>query len=98
MSSVTENVKICSLCQKENPGTLTACENCGSPLVALLPAPTTVAIPDRPIKFAPPEQVIKLARTYAGSLILVVIGQEQPMIVKGNAQVTLGRYNPGESA
>jgi FHA domain-containing protein len=97
-SSTTDNIKICSLCQKENPAALTACENCGASLVALLPAPTTVAIPDRPIKFAPPEQVIKLARMYPGSLILVVIGQEQPIILKGSAQVTLGRLNPGETA
>jgi FHA domain len=93
-----DNIKLCSLCHKENPTGLTVCEHCGAPLVPLLPAPTTVTIPDRPIKFAPPENVVKLARTYAGALILVVVGQEQPIILKGSSQVTLGRNNPGETA
>ncbi len=97
-SAVMENIKLCSSCQKENPAALTVCEHCGSQLVALLPAPTTVMIPDQPIKFAPPTNVVKLAQTYVGSLILMVIGQEQPIILKGSTQVTLGRYNPGETA
>jgi len=97
-SAVMDNIKLCSLCQKENSAELTVCQYCGAPLVALLPSPTTVPIPDRPIKFAPPENVVKLARTYAGSLILVVVGQEQPIILKGSEEVTLGRSNPGETA
>jgi len=97
-SAVMDNTKLCSSCQKENPAALTECQHCGAPLVALLPASTTVPVPDKPIRFAPPENVINLARSNIGSLVLVVVGHEQPIILKGSEQVTLGRYNPGEAA
>lgn len=96
-SAAMENVKICLSCQHINPTESYECNKCGAPLAALLPVPTTVAIPDRSIRFAPPESVLRLARTQIGSLILVVVGHEQPIILTGSEQVTLGRYNPGET-
>lgn len=97
-----ENIRTCPNCLKENPNDLTVCQHCGSPLLALLPAPTTIQVPDQPphtVRYAPPEHVSKLLGTYANTLVLVVVGQhDQPIILKDSRHATLGRYSPGDTA
>lgn len=91
-----EALKTCPSCQIENPPTATKCVNCGTPFVALLPAPITVSVPDAPLRQIPSEHVATMNTLGSNVLALFVVGYERPLLVKKDERVTLGRYSPGE--
>ncbi|MBE0690472.1 MAG: FHA domain-containing protein, partial [Anaerolineae bacterium] len=93
-------VKICSSCQHSNPIESTICEKCESPLVALLPARSTVPVPPN-LR----ENLGKIAEAprpphrFDDALRLFVVGHEEPILTETeHRQITLGRVSPGESA
>ncbi|MCC6612461.1 MAG: FHA domain-containing protein [Anaerolineae bacterium] len=92
-------VKICPKCQHSNPLESTVCEKCESPLVALLPARSTVPVPPnirenlRRLAEAPrPPQL------FDDALRIFVVGHDEPVLTETEVkQITLGRVSPGES-
>lgn len=66
--------------------------------MSLLPARTTEPVPDIPLKIKPPDHIVQLTKLYADIVILVVLGQEQPILLRGGGKTVLGRYSPGEVA
>lgn len=99
-----ENVKICPACKRENRASESICTYCGTPLVGLLPqmdmarGMTTEPVPDAPVKVKHPDHIIQLTKLYADIVVLTVLGQEQPILIKGGGRIVLGRYSPGEVA
>src|SRR5262245_12356125 len=92
-----DTLKTCPTCQKENTPEATVCAFCGAPMLGLVPALTTEPVPDVPLKIKPPEHIIELTRLYSDVVALVVLGQEQPILLKGGEKTILGRYSPGEA-
>jgi hypothetical protein len=90
--------KTCPACQKENPLTASICSFCNIPLIGLLPPGTTEPVPDQPVKIRHPDHVVQLTKLYANILVFTVLGQEHPILVKGEYKTILGRYSPGEIA
>lgn len=72
--------------------------NCGTSLVEVKPANTTVSVPEQPLRPVFPAQFLELTQLYENVLVLQVLGYEQPILVKGSAKVIIGRFSPGESA
>ncbi|MBZ0298342.1 MAG: FHA domain-containing protein, partial [Anaerolineae bacterium] len=66
-------------------------------MMGLIPSLTTEPVPDLPLKIKPPEHIIELTRLYSDIIALVVLGQEQPILLKGGEKTILGRYSPGET-
>lgn len=93
-----ETVKKCPACHKENKPEATVCEFCSTPMISLLPAVTTEPVPDIPLKITPPDHIVQLTKLYADIVVLVVLGQEQPILLRGGGKTILGRYSPGEAA
>lgn len=93
-----EALKTCPSCQTENPPTATACVNCGTPFVALLPAPATVPVPEAPLRQVPSEHLATMNTLGSNVLALFVVGYDRPILVKKDERVTLGRYSPGDMA
>jgi pSer/pThr/pTyr-binding forkhead associated (FHA) protein len=93
-----DTVKTCPTCHKDNKLETTVCEFCGTPLMSLLPAVTTEPVPDIPLKITPPDHIVQLTKLYADIVVLVVLGQEQPILLRGGGKTILGRYSPGEVA
>jgi hypothetical protein len=91
-----EMVKKCPSCQRENQPEAAFCAFCGAALLNLLPAVTTEPVPDVPLKIKPPEHIVQLTKLYSDIVVLVVLGQEQPILIKGGEKTTLGRYSPGD--
>jgi len=94
--TLMEALKTCPSCQTENPPTATTCVNCGTPFVALLPAPITVSVPDAPLRQVPTEHVATMSTLGSNVLALFVVGYDRPILVKKDEKLTLGRYSPGE--
>ncbi|MBL8162492.1 MAG: FHA domain-containing protein [Anaerolineae bacterium] len=92
------NTITCTTCKKENPSDLKYCMNCGTPLAEVKSANTTVSVPEQPLRPVFPAQFLELTQLYADLLLLQVLGYEQPILIKGSTQVTLGRFSPGEAA
>jgi hypothetical protein len=88
--------KTCPACHKENSGDASICAFCGSPLVSLLPSRTTEPVPEVSIPVKHPDHVLQLTKLYANIVVFTVLGQEQPILVKGSTKMILGRYSPGE--
>ncbi|MEO8611878.1 MAG: FHA domain-containing protein [Chloroflexota bacterium] len=65
-------------------------------MMGSVPSLTTEPVPDIPLKIKPPEHIIELTRLYSDIIALVVLGQEQPILLKGGEKTVLGRYSPGE--
>ncbi len=93
-----DTVKTCPSCHKENKTEATVCAFCGTPLMSLLLAVTTEPVPDIPLKITPPDHIVQLTKLYADIVVLVVLGQEQPILLRGGGKTILGRYSPGEVA
>lgn len=93
-----DTVKTCPACHKDNKPEAAICAFCGAPLMSLLPAVTTEPVPDLPLKITPPEHIVQLTKLYADMVVLVVLGQEQPILLRGGGKTILGRYSPGEAA
>jgi len=91
-----DTVKKCPACHKENQLEAAFCAFCAAPLLTMLPARTTEPVPDVPLKIQPPEHIVQLTKLYSDIIVLVVLGQEQPILIKGGGKTTLGRYSPGE--
>jgi pSer/pThr/pTyr-binding forkhead associated (FHA) protein len=66
-------------------------------MMGLVPSLTTEPVPDIPLKIKPPEHIIELTRLYSDIIALVILGQEQPILLKGGEKTVLGRYSPGET-
>jgi hypothetical protein len=92
-----DNVKTCPVCHKENVAEAVVCAFCGASLIALLPSLTTEPVPDVPFKAKPPDHIVHLTKLYSDIVVLVVLGQEHPILVKGGGKTILGRYSPGEA-
>jgi pSer/pThr/pTyr-binding forkhead associated (FHA) protein len=92
-----DTVKTCPTCHKENTPEAAVCAFCGAPMMGLVPSLTTEPVPDIPLKIKPPEHIIELTKLYSDIIALVVLGQEQPIILKGGEKTILGRYSPGET-
>jgi hypothetical protein len=45
-----------------------------------------------------PEHIVQLTQLYTDVLVLQVLGQEQPILIKGTHKAILGRFSPGEVA
>lgn len=93
---VMETLKTCPACHTENAYEATTCAKCGVSLVALLPAPVTVQVPEQPMRQIPQEHVATVSQLGDHVLALFVVGYDKPMLIKQNERVTLGRYNPGD--
>jgi pSer/pThr/pTyr-binding forkhead associated (FHA) protein len=93
-----DTVKTCPTCHKDNKPEAAVCAFCGAPLMSLLPAVTTESVPDIPLKITPPDHIVQLTKLYADIVVLVVLGQEQPILLRGGGKIILGRYSPGEAA
>jgi pSer/pThr/pTyr-binding forkhead associated (FHA) protein len=91
-----DTVKTCPKCHKENSPESAVCAFCGAAMLGLIPSLTTEPVPDVPLKIKPPEHIIELTRLYSDIIALVVLGQEQPILLKGGEKTILGRYSPGE--
>ena len=89
-------VQTCPACHKENTPEAAVCAFCGAPMMGLVPSLTTEPVPNIPLKIKPPDQIIELTRLYSDIVALVVLGQEQPILLKGGEKTILGRYSPGE--
>lgn len=91
-----DTVKTCPACHKDNQPDAAVCAFCGTPMLGLLPSRTTEPVPDIPLKIKPPDHIVQLTKLYADMVVLVVLGQEQPILLKGGGKTVLGRYSPGE--
>ncbi len=94
----TTNVKFCPSCKRENPETASICAYCGTALVGVMTVRTTGHIPEQPLKVQPPDHILQLTSLYADIIALVVLGQDQPILIRGSSKVILGRYSPGDTA
>lgn len=93
----TTHIKICPACKRENPESASICAYCGTALVGVMSVHTTGHVPEQPIKIQPPDHILQLTSLYADILALVVLGQDQPILVRGGNKVILGRYSAGET-
>lgn len=92
-----DDVKLCATCQHKNPLDATTCARCGVPLVALLPARTTVRVPDSLRDLSPPPP--KVVKRTDDALSVYIVGQKQPLIIPGEVtKINFGRLSPGESS
>ena len=94
--TITDMVRTCPACHKENLDQATVCAYCGTPLVNLLPSRTTEPISQQPAPVKHPDHVIQLTKLYNNIIVFTIPSQEQPILVKGGGKVILGRFSPGE--
>lgn len=95
-----ENVKLCPSCQFANTLANSACERCGAPLVALLPARITVPVPESLIKSLPSSEqsLPKPLPDTKDMMAIYLVGQEKPILIKGDVKrISFGRISPGET-
>lgn len=95
-----ENIKVCPSCQFGNGLSNTVCERCGTPLVVLLPAKTTIPVPES-LMHAIPSSAETQARKAADTkdtIAFYIVGQEKPILVPNDVKkIIFGRSSPGES-
>lgn len=95
-----ENMKICPSCQFTNALSNTVCERCGTPLLVLLPAKTTIPVPETLIQAIPPtkEAQERQANDHKDAVAFYIVGQEKPILVPNDVKkIIFGRSSPGES-
>jgi hypothetical protein len=95
-----ENIKVCPSCQFTNGLANTVCERCGSPLLALLPAKTTIPVPETLIQAipVPPEMQERKGSDHKDAIAFYMVGQEKPVLVPNDVKrIIFGRSSPGES-
>jgi len=91
-----ENSVICKMCQTENPGRRTLCQQCGAPLVPLLTALSTEPVPQKAVEATPPQQAVEVPQLRGQGIALVIRGHETPVLIEGR-DILLGRYDPGSA-
>lgn len=89
-----EEVKICQVCQHENESDAVECAQCGAPLRSYK---TTLPVPEEPTDTAPYRQQTVPPEVPSDTIALFIVGQSQPLMVRGNKEILLGRHVPGES-
>lgn len=85
-------IQICPKCQRENQRHALVCIYCG----VSLSSSTTIIVPEHPAGMSRPEFLSRLLSSHSDALVLLVMGQDQPIIVKDEARISLGRFTPGE--
>lgn len=101
-----KDVIVCPSCGYENSTEQTQCLQCKRPLPTGAPRGvtkslkgdevTTVPVPDQPARLARIEHAAQLTRTHRDAIALFVMGESEPMLVKGRGKIILGRHIPGE--
>ena len=86
---------ICPSCQKVNNPDAMFCAHCGYAFSG--ESNTTVIVPDRSYKVPDASQLSHLIDLHPDALILYIVGRKQPMIVKTNADIVLGRRGKGDT-
>lgn len=84
-------MKVCVSCHKEISNDSQVCSYCGTPVVNLLPASTTIKVPDEPVRPPLRDQIFQLTELYDDVVAFLIAGQERPLLVKGNQKIVLGR-------
>ncbi|NLX08737.1 MAG: FHA domain-containing protein [Chloroflexi bacterium] len=85
--------KICPLCETANDESATHCVQCGTPLLGV----TTIVITDTPPDLSTKPD-IRIAHETDGrqeAIALHIAGQAEPIILKNNIEIILGRRIPG---
>jgi len=89
------NLRVCGICGLENPPDAEHCAQCGAPLAER----TTLSVPEelRQALVEPPpipgsNPPVALQR---GDLALSIPGSPTPILLRGDAEVVLGRLAPG---
>ena len=89
---MSENeIKICAVCQSENPADAAECARCGSPMELYN---TTIQVPDQPAAQQEPPDYVRVTRrtaTPGDAITLFVLGHSQPLIINGHEHMILGR-------
>ena len=89
---IQNNHKICVSCGHENPLDALECSNCGMGIQA----GTTKTIPQQQRGKGQVEQASQLSQLYQNALVLFIMGEDRPVLLKGKGQFSLGRATPGE--
>ncbi|MBZ0306634.1 MAG: FHA domain-containing protein [Anaerolineae bacterium] len=84
---VWDEAPICPVCQRRNKPGDTECAFCGE----VLQHPLTLLKPERPSECSEQEYLESLLSQYYDSLILYVVGQKQPLVLRNITKVILGR-------
>ncbi len=90
--------KTCSSCSKSNPPDAKFCAYCGTPLLSLLPAQTTLHIQSPTLESTLGDSLSQLTGQSLDALVLKILGHEKPVVVKVTSSIVLGRFSPGETA
>lgn len=101
-----KDVIVCPSCGYENSTEETHCVQCKRPLPTGAPRGVTKSlksdeisaapVPDQPARLARIEQAAQLIRTNRDSIALFIMGETEPLLVKGRGKIILGRHIPGE--
>ncbi len=83
-------IKICQHCKFANRLDATLCLRCGSPLVPLLTAHVTPVVPKIVVSHRPHHEHWTESLT-AENVLFVMVGEEQPIIVRKSKTLMLGR-------
>ncbi len=82
-------LKICSVCQYENPGDRAECAKCGSPLESYN---TTIQVPDKPAtQESELPRIIRRSAAPSDAITLFILGHSQPLVINGQERLILGR-------
>jgi hypothetical protein len=87
---------VCSSCQYLNRSDATLCTRCHTPLVPLLTARVTPAVPKETLIPTPKDRDVYSERLRQGEFALVMVETHTPVILDGMKRVTFGRRVPGE--
>jgi hypothetical protein len=78
---------ICSVCGNEIPPATRKCDECGSPVSS---GHTTISHPEPAI--SDPSRVARPVKPRPGTLALYIMGEEQPLLIRDQGVVNLGRF------
>lgn len=82
---------LCQNCHHENPDDVAYCVHCGESLNFS----TTIIIPNRSDILSRGGHMTELAKVHRNSIVLYIMGHDQPLVIKGHGQTLLGRHSPG---
>ena len=91
-------IKVCPSCKFANPIDTTLCTRCNMPLVPLLTARLTPALPPYVLNTPPPDHAQFVAKLPPDTLLFIVAGEDKPIYVKKNRTIMLGRSAATENA
>ena len=86
---------ICPSCEKVNNPDAVFCAHCGYAFSDK--SNTTVIVPNKSYKVPDASQLSHLIDLHPDALILYIVGRKQPMIVKTNADIVLGRHGKDDT-